>query len=81
VATDIPTHRTVLAEDRAVLVAPRTEALAEGILSVLGDPERARRLGTAARRYAHAHFGWSRFVDSVESLYAEVERDAPVGRG
>jgi glycosyltransferase involved in cell wall biosynthesis len=81
VATDIPTHRTVLAEDRAVLVAPRTEALAEGILSVLGDPERAQRLGTAARRYAHAHFGWSRFVDSVESLFAEVERDAPVGRG
>jgi glycosyltransferase involved in cell wall biosynthesis len=80
VATDIPTHRTVLAEDRAVLVAPRTEALAEGILSVLGDPERAQRLGTAARRYAQAHFGWSRFVDSVETLYAEVERDAPVGR-
>jgi glycosyltransferase involved in cell wall biosynthesis len=80
VATDIPTHRTVLAEDRAVLVAPRTEALAEGILSVLGDPERARRLGVAARRYAQTHLGWSRFVDSVETLYAEVERDAPVGR-
>jgi glycosyltransferase involved in cell wall biosynthesis len=80
VATDIPTHRTVLADDRAVLVAPRTEALAEGILSVLGDPERAQRLGAAARRYAQAHFGWSRFVDSVEALYAEVERDARVGR-
>ena len=80
VATDIPTHRTVLAEDRAVLVAPRTEALAEGILSVLGDPERARCLGVAARRYAQTHLGWSRFVDSVETLYAEVERDAPVGR-
>ena len=80
VATDIPTHRTVLAEDRAVLVAPRTEALAEGILSVLGDPVRARRLGVAARRYAQTHLGWSRFVDSVETLYAEVERDAPVGR-
>jgi glycosyltransferase involved in cell wall biosynthesis len=80
VATDIPTHRTVLAEDRAVLVAPHTEALAEGILSVLGDPEQARRLGAAARRYAQTHLGWSRFVDSVETLYAEVERDAPVGR-
>ena len=80
VATDIPTHRTVLADDRAVLVAPRTEALAEGILSVLGDPERAQRLGAAARRYAQAHLGWSRFVDSVEALYAEVERDAGVGR-
>jgi glycosyltransferase involved in cell wall biosynthesis len=80
VATDIPTHRTVLADDRAVLVAPRTEALAAGILSVLGDPERAQRLGAAARRYAQTHLGWSRFVDSVETLYAEVERDAPVGR-
>jgi glycosyltransferase involved in cell wall biosynthesis len=80
VATDIPTHRTVLADDRAVLVAPRTEALAAGILSVLGDPERAQRLGAAARRYAQAHFGWSRFVDSIEALYAEVERDARVGR-
>jgi len=80
VATDIPTHRTVLADDRAVLVAPRTEALAEGILSVLADPERAQRLGAAARRYAQAHLGWSRFVDSVEALYAEVERDARVGR-
>jgi len=80
VATDIPTHRTVLAEDRAVLVAPHTEALAEGILSVLGDPERAQRLGVAASRYAQTHLGWSRFVDSIETLYAEVERDAPVGR-
>jgi glycosyltransferase involved in cell wall biosynthesis len=80
VATDIPTHRTVLAEDRAVLVAPRTEALAEGILAVLGDPARAQRLAAAARRYAQTHLGWSRFVDSVEDLYAEVERHAVVAR-
>jgi glycosyltransferase involved in cell wall biosynthesis len=80
VATDIPTHRTVLAEDRAVLVAPRTEALAEGILAVLGDPPRAQRLAAAARRYAQTHLGWSRFVDSVEDLYAEVERHAVVAR-
>jgi glycosyltransferase involved in cell wall biosynthesis len=80
VATDIPTHRTVLTDDRAVLVAPRTDALAEGILAVLGDPQRAQRLGAAARRYAQTHLGWSRFVDSVEALYGEVERDARVGR-
>jgi glycosyltransferase involved in cell wall biosynthesis len=80
VATDIPTHRTVLAEDRAVLVAPRTDAIAEGILSVLVDPDRAERLGRAARRYAKTHLGWSRFVGSIEALYAEVEQDA-VARG
>ncbi len=80
VATDIPTHRTVLTEERAVLVAPRTEALAAGILSVLADPERAQRLATAGRRYARAHLGWTRFKDSIEDLYAEVERDVRVPR-
>lgn len=81
VATDIPTHRTVLAEDRAVLVAPRTEALAQGILAILEEPARGRRLAAAARQYAQTHFGWSRFVHSVEALYAEVERHASVARG
>jgi glycosyltransferase involved in cell wall biosynthesis len=74
VATDIPTHRTVLSEDRAVLVAPRTDAIAEGILTVLQDPDLGRRLAAAGLRYAETHFGWTRFVDSVEALYAEVER-------
>ncbi len=78
VATDIPTHRTVLAEDRAVLVAPHTDAIARGILSVLEDATLARRLSAAARSYARTHCGWSRFVHSVEALYAEVERHASV---
>ncbi|HUR93148.1 MAG TPA: glycosyltransferase [Gemmatimonadales bacterium] len=80
VATDIPTHRTVLADDRAVLVAPETTALAGGIVDVLGDAPRARRLAAAARHYAQMHFGWSRFVDSVDALYAEVTRHAAVAR-
>jgi glycosyltransferase involved in cell wall biosynthesis len=76
VATDIPTHRTVLSEERAVLVAPRTEALAEGILAVLADPERAERLATAARQFAKTHLGWGRFVEAVATLYDEVEQHA-----
>ncbi len=81
VATDIPTHRTVLTEDRAVLVPPGTGAIAQGILSVLEDPARAERLATAAQQYARTHLGWTRFVDSVETLYAEVERHASASRG
>ena len=81
VATDIPTHRTVLTEERAVLVDPASPALAAGILAVLGDPSRAGRLATAARTYAQTHFGWSRFVDSVDALYAEVARHASVAVG
>ena len=81
VATDIPTHRTVLTDERAVLVEPTAASLASGILGVLGDPERARRLGAEARAYAQAHFGWGRFVDSVHALYAEVARHASVAAG
>lgn len=81
VATDIPTHRTVLADDRAVLVAPETGAIARGILSLLEDPARAGRLAAAARQYARTHLGWRRFVDSVETLYAEAERHASICRG
>jgi glycosyltransferase involved in cell wall biosynthesis len=80
VATDIPTHRTVLAEDRAVLVAPRTEALAGGILTILRDRKLGERLATNGRHYAETHFGWSRFVGSLEALYTEVRQYANTPR-
>jgi glycosyltransferase involved in cell wall biosynthesis len=78
VATDIPTHRTVLAEDRAVLVAPGTDALARGILTILRDPGLGQRLAATGRQYAETHFGWTRFLDSLEALYTEVEQYANV---
>ncbi|MEP6687842.1 MAG: glycosyltransferase [Gemmatimonadales bacterium] len=81
IATDIPTHRTVLSEDRALLVAPRTEDMARGILTILENPALGERLAGAATHYAQAHLGWSRFVDSVGTLYAEVERHAPIATG
>jgi len=72
VATDTPGHRTLLCEDRAVLVPPHAEGLARGILQVLGDPLDARRLGRAARDFADAELGWTRFARSVAVLYDEV---------
>jgi glycosyltransferase involved in cell wall biosynthesis len=80
VATDIPTHRAVLNQQRAVLVPPHTRGLAEGILSVLRDPERAARLGHSARAYAEERLGWNSFVASLGQLYEEVHRHAPVLR-
>jgi glycosyltransferase involved in cell wall biosynthesis len=80
VATDIPTHRTVLNEERAVLVPPHTRGIAEGILSLLTDPERAARLGHAARAYAQKRLGWSSFVASLRQLYEEVHQHATVVR-
>jgi glycosyltransferase involved in cell wall biosynthesis len=81
IVTDIPTHRSVLAEDRALFVAPRTDDMANGILTLLENPALGQRLAAAATRYAQTHFGWNRFVDSVQALYAEVERQATVAVG
>jgi glycosyltransferase involved in cell wall biosynthesis len=80
VATDIPTHRSVLNDERAVLVPPSTRGLADGILSILNDPERAARLGHAARTYAEERLGWSRFVASLDTIYEEVHQRAAVAR-
>ncbi|MFL5449320.1 MAG: glycosyltransferase family 4 protein [Gemmatimonadales bacterium] len=77
VATDIPTHRTVLNEDRAVLVPTQSTELARGILSLLLDPVRADHLARAGRRYAEEHLGWARFVDSLGALYEAVHQHAP----
>lgn len=76
VATDIPTHRTVLDSERALLVPPHSMALAGGIVSLLRDPVRAARLADAARRYAEKHLGWSDFVESLSGLYEDVHRHA-----
>jgi glycosyltransferase involved in cell wall biosynthesis len=77
VATDIPTHRSVLNENLAMLVRPTTPALADGIVRLLRDPARAERLGQAGRRYAEEHLGWNTFVTGLSDLFDEVHRHAP----
>jgi glycosyltransferase involved in cell wall biosynthesis len=80
VATDIPTHRTVLDENRAMLVPPHSRGLADGILSLLCDPAQAATLGHAARIYAEERLGWSSFVASLGELYEEVHRHVAASR-
>lgn len=72
IATDIPTHRALLDEERALLVAPDARSLARGIAAVLHDPARGRRLGDAARAYAEQHLGWTSFVRVVDEIYGAV---------
>lgn len=70
IATDIPSHRTVLTEERAVLVPPESDALADAISGLLRDPERGRRLAETAQAYARENLAWSGFVLSVSKLYS-----------
>ena len=75
VAMDCPTTRTVLDDDRAVMVDPVTNDLGDAITQLLQNPERAKRLGEAARTYAEKNLGWSSFVDMVSEVQGRVHRN------
>lgn len=76
VATDIPAHRSVLDESRALLTAPWSPDLARGIVRVLDDPALAARLAHAGQVYAEEKLGWFQFVRAVGELYREMEHAA-----
>ncbi|MEV0148028.1 MULTISPECIES: glycogen synthase [unclassified Nonomuraea] len=50
---------------------------AERVNSLLGDPERARRMGEAGRARAVEHFSWERIAERTLELYASVAGGAP----
>jgi glycosyltransferase involved in cell wall biosynthesis len=82
IATDIPSHRSVLNEERAVLIKPDHLAMAHAVTDLLGDPARASRLAEAGQAYAREHLAWSSFVRSVDELYQSLEPSRPrTGRG
>ena len=69
VATDTPSHRTVLDETRAILVDRSPEAMGSAIVRLLRDRAAGKRLGDSARSYASRNLGWKTFADGVADLY------------
>jgi glycosyltransferase involved in cell wall biosynthesis len=72
VATDIPSHRSVLTEERAILVPPESQALARAIVRVLQHPEASLSMANAGREFAVRRLAWGRFVGSVAELYQSI---------
>ena len=72
-------------ETGIVVPAGDPDALAQGILRALGDPELRARLGAAGRARALAHFTWRRTAEGTaehyQALLEDHERRAGVGRG
>jgi glycosyltransferase involved in cell wall biosynthesis len=81
VASDVGGIPEVVQHGRTgLLVRPGDPAaLAEAIDAVIGDPERAARMGAAARERA-ADYDWERVADEVRALYDEVVAHAPGAR-
>jgi glycosyltransferase involved in cell wall biosynthesis len=68
VATNLYTHTQVLDSNVAVLVEANPSALAQGILSVLGDPTLSNRLGEQAQRLYNDKYSFENFIQKTEQI-------------
>lgn len=65
--------RHIVHERNCLIVQDHDESgLAQAILRLLDHPELASRLGSAARAYARAEFGWERTASRIEQVYGAV---------
>jgi glycosyltransferase involved in cell wall biosynthesis len=55
-----------------LLTADDPQGLAEQILSLLQNPELARRIGGAGRRFVEAHFSWDAVVQRAADIEASL---------
>ena len=70
VASDIPGYAAVATPETAVLVPPgEPEPLTEAVVALLGDEERRRALGEAARRLAQERYGWDDVARRLLGVY------------
>ena len=70
VATDLAANREALG-DAGLLVARDAKAIAQGLLELLHDPERARTLGRAARERVEDELELEAMVGRYAKLYLE----------
>lgn len=75
VATNTAAHRQVLSEDLAVLTAPNEEDFAQGILTLIGDPQLGSCLGKKAENFALDKYGTEAYRKKLEFIYQTLDSD------
>src|SRR5262249_59921648 len=75
-----PGHRDIVDRDTGLLVPPDAAApgLAAAIASLLGDPERRRRMGQAGRARVLKEFTLQSMIEKTAAVYRAA---AAAGRG
>ncbi|WJY00778.1 glycosyltransferase [Curtobacterium sp. 458] len=77
VARDTVYNREVLARTDATFVEPEPGAIADAVLSLLGDRAEQERLGRAVRERARDHYTWRSVCDAYERVLADRAGVAP----
>jgi glycosyltransferase involved in cell wall biosynthesis len=81
VATRLPAHTQVLDNSTAFLVEPTKEALADGIISLLCNPDLGKRLGYKAQLLAQEQYNMDGYLAKVAQIYEGFETAARSSNG
>jgi len=77
VSTGVGSIPEVIDDDNGVLVEPRdADALADALIDLVDDPDRADAMSRANRRLVEAHYSWDVASDELHRLYAEEAETA-----
>ncbi len=79
VATRRVTHTQVVSDQTAILTGATPAEFADGILSGLADPERARAIGARARDLAETKYSYEAYLERTRQACAALAADAPPG--
>ncbi len=74
VATDLYTHTQILSKDIAVLVQPEPAEMAAGIISLIRDPARGKKLAQKAAEYVKQEHSYEKFKERLFSIYEDLEQ-------
>ncbi len=80
VATNIEAHTQILNNEIAVLVDPRPESIAYGVISLLDDPSYAEGLGTRSKRYFETNYSSEEKIEKVRQILDLITSESPIMR-
>lgn len=72
-ATNIPAHSLVLSHDNALLVEPTKEAMAEGLVRLIGDNELRIKISKGSKRLAEEKYSQAQYLAKLENLYNVIQ--------
>jgi len=78
VASDIPTHRALIRHGETGLLYGRRAELVSSLQELLSSPDKAERMGRAAREAASSHT-WAKVAERVKTAYEGVVSDKAPG--
>ncbi|MBI5701815.1 glycosyltransferase family 4 protein [Candidatus Saganbacteria bacterium] len=75
ISSDIPGPNAVMDEGQSGLLVPKQDphALAQAIMSLLADPEKALAMGRRGRELVEKKYDWNVIADKIVDIYKEAQ--------